>query len=109
VAFLPEDSEIGIGKLGTFSFPKGFYVYTGSALSSLKGRIGRHLGKDKKLKWHIDYFLEKAVSIAFVPIAASEREECEINSKFLTEGEVVAKGFGSSDCSCISHLVHLGD
>jgi sugar fermentation stimulation protein A len=109
VAFLPEDSDIEIGKLGTFSFPKGFYVYTGSALSSLEGRIGRHLGKDKKLRWHIDYFLERADSLGFVPIVSSERKECEINSRFLEEGESVAKGFGSSDCSCISHLVYLGD
>ena len=109
VAFLPEDSEIEIGKLGTFSFPKGYYVYTGSALSSLEGRIGRHLGKEKRLKWHIDYFLERAVSMGFMPIVSSEREECEINSRFLDEGEVVVKGFGSSDCGCISHLVHLGD
>lgn len=108
VAFLPEDSEIEIAKLGTFTFPKGFYVYTGSALSSLEGRIGRHLGKDKKMRWHIDYFLERAVPLGFVPIVSSEREECGINSKFLKEGVIVAKGFGSSDCSCTSHLVFLG-
>ena len=109
VAFLPEDSDIEIGKLGTFSFPRGFYVYTGSAMSSLEGRIGRHLRKDKKLKWHIDYFLDRAVSIAFLPIISSEREECDINSRFLEEGESVVKGFGSSDCGCASHLTYLGD
>lgn len=109
MAFLPEDSDIEIGKLGTFSFSKGFYVYTGSALSSLEGRIGRHLRKDKRLKWHIDYFLEEAISLGFMPIVSPEREECEINSRFLEEGESVAKGFGSSDCNCISHLVYLGD
>ncbi len=108
-AFLPEDSDIEIGKLGTFSFPAGLYVYTGSAMSSLEGRIGRHLGKEKKLKWHIDYFLEKAISLGFMPIVSSEKKECEINSRFLEEGESVVKGFGSSDCNCISHLVYLGD
>ena len=109
MAFLPEDSDIEIARLGSFSFPRGFYVYTGSALSSLEGRIGRHLSREKKMKWHIDYFLENAEPLGFIPIASLEKEECEINSKFLEKGRVVAKGFGSSDCNCLSHLVYLGD
>lgn len=108
-AFLPEDSVIEVARLGTFSFPKGLYVYTGSALSSLEGRISRHLRKEKKMRWHIDYFLERAEPMGFVPIISSKREECSINSKFLERGEIVAKGFGSSDCDCPSHLVYLGD
>ncbi|MEE9116215.1 MAG: GIY-YIG nuclease family protein [Thermoplasmata archaeon] len=108
-AFLPEDADIEIAKLGTFSFRRGMYVYTGSALSSLEGRIGRHIGKEKKMKWHIDFFLEMAEVLGFISIVSSKREECSINSKFLEEGEVLAKGFGSSDCRCPSHLVYLGD
>ncbi|MEE9223468.1 MAG: GIY-YIG nuclease family protein [Thermoplasmata archaeon] len=108
-AFLPEDTDIEIAKLGTFSFRRGMYVYTGSALSSLEGRIGRHIGKEKKMKWHIDFFLEEAEALGFISIVSSKREECSINSKFLEEGEVLAKGFGSSDCGCPSHLVYLGD
>jgi len=109
VAFLPEDCEIEVGKLGTFLFPSGLYVYTGSGLSSLEGRIGRHLGKEKKKKWHIDYFLERAAPVGFLPLISSEKKECKINSVFLKKGKVVAKGFGSSDCKCPSHLVYLGD
>lgn len=108
-AFLEEDSEIEIGKLGTFHFPSGLYVYTGSALSSLEGRIGRHLRIEKKMRWHIDYLLEKATPVGFVPILSSKRKECLVNSRLLEKGEVVAKGFGSSDCDCDSHLVYLGD
>jgi sugar fermentation stimulation protein A len=108
-AFLPEDSDIEIAKLGTFSFPRGMYVYTGSALSSLESRIGRHIGKEKKMKWHIDFFLEEAEALGFIPIVSTEREECSVNSKFLEKGNVLAKGFGSSDCKCPSHLVYLGD
>jgi sugar fermentation stimulation protein A len=108
-AFLREDTDIEIAKLGTFSFPRGMYIYTGSALSSLEGRIGRHLGKEKKMKWHMDFFLEEAEPLGFIPIVSSDREECSINSKFLEKGKVLAKGFGSSDCRCPSHLVFLGD
>jgi sugar fermentation stimulation protein A len=109
VAYLLGDCEIEIGRLGSFHFPSGFYVYTGSGLSSLEGRIGRHLGKEKKNKWHIDYFLERAAPVAFLPLTSSEQSECEINSMFLQKGEVVAIGFGSSDCKCPSHLVYVGD
>lgn len=109
VAFLSEDCEIEIGMLGTFHFPSGLYVYTGSGLSSLEGRIGRHLGMGKKKKWHIDYFLEKAAPVGFLPLAPSVQNECKVNSVFLRKGKVIAKGFGSSDCSCPSHLVYLGD
>lgn len=109
VAFLPEDREIEVARLGTFRFPSGLYVYTGSALSSLEGRITRHLGKDKRKKWHIDYFLGKADPVGFLPFVSSKKEECSINSKYLKDGRVVAKGFGSSDCNCPSHLVYLSD
>lgn len=109
VAFLPEDTEIEVARLGIFRFPSGLYVYTGSALSSLESRILRHLGRDKKKRWHIDYFLERAEPVSFLPFVSSKREECLINSKFLKDGKVVAKGFGSSDCNCPSHLVYLSD
>ena len=46
-----------IGALGECSFPKGDYIYTGSAMKNLKSRIARHRRKDKKLRWHIDYLL----------------------------------------------------
>jgi sugar fermentation stimulation protein A len=108
-AFLPEDTDIEIARLGTFSFPRGMYIYTGSALSSLEGRIGRHLGREKKMKWHIDFFLEEAEASGFIPIVSTKKEECSINSKFLENGGIIAKGFGSSDCDCSSHLVYLGD
>jgi len=43
-------------------FPKGYYCYTGSARGSgstnLKHRIGRHLKKEKRMFWHIDYVLK---------------------------------------------------
>ena len=52
---LKQDSTVQIGKFGTFEFPAGYYVYTGSAKRNLEARIQRHLSKEKRLKWHIDY------------------------------------------------------
>jgi len=54
---LLKDSEIKVGSLGTISFKKGFYVYVGSAMGGLEQRINRHLRKNKKTFWHIDYLL----------------------------------------------------
>ena len=52
--------DIRIGQLGTFTFPEGQYVYTGSAKNNIDARVQRHLRKDKKLQWHIDYLLNSA-------------------------------------------------
>ena len=44
-----------VGKLGSLYFKKGYYLYVGSAKRGLEARIKRHLRKDKKIFWHIDY------------------------------------------------------
>ncbi len=114
IIFLSQGKKITIGKLGIAFFPAGYHVYTGSALgrssTSLFGRIRRHLSKEKKKHWHIDYLLDTSIS-KVVHVILSEttlRKEHEVvnnleaNSKFRT----IMKGFGSSDCrsGCIAHL-----
>ncbi|MCP4265694.1 MAG: DUF123 domain-containing protein, partial [Candidatus Brocadiaceae bacterium] len=49
---LSKKKEIEIGRLGTFVFPKGYYVYTGSAQNGLEKRINRHYSSEKKFHWH---------------------------------------------------------
>ena len=99
--------SIQIGKLGTFHFPKGYYMYTGSAQKNMSARIERHLKKDKPLRWHIDYLtIHPAAEI--IDVRRSDMEECELNQ--LIGGEIIVPGFGSSDCTshCGSHLKFLG-
>ena len=58
---LEKDKTIKIGKkLGNIQFKQGKYVYVGSAMNSLFGRIRRHLSDEKKLHWHVDYLLKHA-------------------------------------------------
>ena len=57
---LKDKETIQIGKLGKIDFMKGFYVYIGSAINGLEQRINRHLRKEKKLHWHIDFLLKSA-------------------------------------------------
>ena len=107
---LSDQCEITVGKLGTFPFAAGYYVYFGSALNSLEGRLQRHLRPDKKLHWHIDY-LFRAASIVQVWWTQNEnRQECVWTQLALRHMDVMAPilGFGSSDCRhCPSHLVYL--
>ena len=80
---LTGERSLQVGRLGTCSFPPGFYLYAGSARGGLGPRLRRHLLRKKPFRWHIDYL----------------RQEARVRE--------VVKGFGSSDCRCSSHLVHL--
>ncbi len=108
--FLNKTKLIKIGKLGTIKFKKGYYVYVGSALSGLKNRIKRHLltsqGKTKNLFWHIDYLLnDRKTKILEVWVKESKKkEECKIAKRI--KGKPIV-GFGSSDCTCLSHLFYF--
>lgn len=102
-----QDSTIQIGKLGTFQFPAGYYVYTGSAKRNLEARIQRHLSKTKTLKWHIDYLLN-APRVEITHVTRYTAPECEVNQQGL--GTVLIPHFGATDCraGCDSHLKYLG-
>jgi len=97
-----------IGSLGKIKFDKGNYVYVGSALNNLEKRINRHLKTRKKKFWHIDYLLEnRNVKIKDIFYKKSaKKEECAIAKKLSRIGEGI-KNFGSSDCSCKSHLFKI--
>jgi Uri superfamily endonuclease len=102
---LDKDSIIVIGKMPPVKFPGGFYCYVGSAMNNLEKRICRHQSQDKALKWHIDWLLEHAKIMGIKKIESQKRLECELNRDVedLSEGTVMSN-FGSSDCSCKTHL-----
>jgi len=108
---LDKPKRIRVGKLGVFTFPAGRYIYTGSAMNGLIGRLRRHLKKRKKLHWHIDYLLRHAKIETIFVLETGERVECQLNSLTLSlpNAKVVVKGFGCSDCRCSSHLVYFGE
>lgn len=99
--------RITIGRLGTFEFAAGTYVYTGSARRNFEARIARHQRKAKPLRWHIDYLLA-ARGVRILRVVRSCRAECVLNQA--TAGQISIAGFGASDCraGCGSHLRHLG-
>ena len=107
---LGSDKRISVGKLGKINFKKGYYLYVGSGQNSLGTRIARHLRKRKKKFWHIDYLLaERKARIKEVWVAEDKRIECLAARKILEEANtpLLAKKFGSRDCSCPTHLFYL--
>jgi len=119
IIFLSREICVNVGKLGQQKFPKGYYTYTGSALgkgsSSLRHRISRHLQKEKRNFWHIDFLLanENATVKAVVAAETNEKLECNLNRYIKGKGgaKILVKRFGASDCreNCESHLLYFGE
>ena len=105
---LNRNEPIGVGKKGEIQFKKGVYVYVGSALNSLGGRIRRHLRKNKKMHWHVDYLLDNSSSgvIDVFFNADGVKHECELAREISVSGDGV-EGFGCSDCKCLAHLFYF--
>ncbi len=111
---LDEQRTIGVGRLGAFEFPAGWYLYAGSAHGSggLRARLARHrrrLVEGKRAHWHVDALREEAHWGGAWGRASDERLECDWAAALrgLAGASVVAPGFGASDCRCRAHLVHV--
>ncbi|MBU5689274.1 MAG: GIY-YIG nuclease family protein [Candidatus Aenigmarchaeota archaeon] len=106
---LKNDQIIKIGSLGKIYFKKGYYCYIGSAFGrsiNIENRVSRHLRKNKKIRWHIDYFLKnKKTKIIDILIFENRKIECFL-AKILSKKFKPIKKFGSSDCKCISHFYY---
>jgi Uri superfamily endonuclease len=105
-----EDTDVDVGAMGRLTFKKGLYAYVGSAQNNLEQRVKRHLRSEKRKFWHVDYLLGgEAVKVVEVLTRHAEKaEECAIAGVIGERGEPI-EGFGSSDCSCRSHLFRIGD
>jgi Uri superfamily endonuclease len=99
-----------VGSLGRINLTEGTYVYLGSAQNGIEKRVKRHLKKDKRKFWHIDYLLEnrntRVVRVLFKE--TDKTQECKFAKEIATKNEPV-RGFGCSDCKCGSHLFLIKD
>ena len=107
------ETVLDVGRLGRVVFPAGHYVYTGRDGSGSGLRIARHMKKEKRCRWHIDY-LTSSDDVTFLEgIVHGSRgdRECDVNRRIcgLPGAQVLTPGFGSSDCrrGCRSHLVYF--
>lgn len=102
------DREITVGALGPHLFRAGTYCYVGSAKGGLDQRVGRHLRREKKIRWHIDYLTTVCDSSRAWESYPDPVPECELAR--IAErcgGTPELDGFGCSDCGCRSHLFRV--
>ena len=77
---LERDVTLATGRLGEISYPRGWYVYLGSAMGGISGRLKHHLGPHTRIFWHIDYILPKGKPVAVVVGETDQRVECQLAS-----------------------------
>jgi len=104
ISYVKKAIIVDIGKIGRIDFKKGYYLYVGSAKTNLAKRIERHKRRKKKIFWHIDYLRDKAEFYASLPIVSSVPLECHIADSLKDIADWTIDRFGSSDCSCETHL-----
>ena len=106
---LPEDRTITIGSMGNLFFPKGYYLYTGSARKNLAKRLERHIRKRKNLFWHIDYLREAADHCLALPFRTEDDLEHDLAEAMSRITPRSVPRFGASDCHCASHLFAMDE
>lgn len=108
---LPCPAVIGVGRLGHFPFPAGWYAYAGSAHGpgGLAARISRHLRSSKPLHWHVDYLRAYALPVKVWYAIGTQKRECAWAQTLsdLSGASIPAPRFGASDCHCPAHLIHF--
>jgi Uri superfamily endonuclease len=112
---MKQDASLKVGRLGSFPFAAGYYVYLGSAHGpgGLRGRLKHHLSAVKSPHWHLDW-LRQAASVKTIVYALSDiSHECAWSQEIgrLARVSVPVPGFGSSDCrhACAAHLYYFSE
>ena len=103
---------ITVGRIGRPQLRPGYYLYVGSAFGpgGLRARIGHHLRRAVRPRWHIDY-LRRYTRLEGVWYCCGSRCEHEWAAAIsaIPGVEVEMLGFGSSDCRCRSHLYWVSE
>ena len=85
---------------------RGIYIYVGSAKRGMQARLARHVRKEKKLFWHID-FVTSRPDVTVKAIFLSSGKECATLTEISNLGVLFGRRLGASDCTCPSHFVHI--
>lgn len=102
-----------VGRLGSFSFPPGNYLYLGSAFGpgGLQARLRHHARVSAKPHWHLDALRPHVTLQGGWYCTGARLLECIWSQSLVDVAGVLvpAPGFGASDCrmGCPSHLLAL--
>ena len=113
VLFLRPGSSgtIRVGSLGEMELGPGLYAYVGSGFGpgGVEARLGRHLAGGDAVHWHVDYLRRRSTPAEAWLTRDPIRREHEWAAALseMPRASVPMDGFGASDCSCPSHLVHF--
>ncbi len=110
LVFSNSPCSLRVGSLGKVRFRGGWHVYVGSARGPGGfARVSRHrrlaLARDRVPRWHVDHLLvSPCFALRHLLCGPSGGDlECAL-AGMLAGGGIPS--FGSSDCSCESHLFH---
>jgi Uri superfamily endonuclease len=106
-----DQQQLQIGRLGGMQLSKGWYVYVGSAFGpgGVAARVSRHLQRHKTRHWHIDHLIW-ATTVREIWYSQRQRdlEHCWAQAALdQPAARNLLRGFGASDCQCLSHLVRF--
>jgi Uri superfamily endonuclease len=106
--WLDAPCDLAVGSIGPVHLAAGYYLYVGSALGGLGGRLRRYIDGPKRIHWHIDYLLQAAQIVEIWYHLGPERLECVWVDRLGAEGSLATPvmRFGSSDCLCPTHLMY---
>jgi sugar fermentation stimulation protein A len=94
---LPRTQVIAIGRLGSFTLRRGFYLYVGSAQRNLEARLARHSRRRKPLRWQIDYLSTRAPLVDALVLRRPKRWECRLAALLAKHYPRPIAQFGASD------------
>jgi Uri superfamily endonuclease len=98
---------IQVGRWGQLDLQPGYYLYVGSSFGSggVRARVSRHLRREKRKHWHIDYLREHVTpEEVWISYAANRLEHKWAGILFELPEMLPVQDFGCSDCGCYSHL-----
>ncbi|MGQ9856351.1 MAG: GIY-YIG nuclease family protein [Fervidobacterium sp.] len=95
-------TELKVSK-NSWNLMPGLYAYIGSAMNNIEKRILRHLRKNKRKHWHIDYLTEVGEVICAVMFPSENRIEETISKMFSKRFELIP-GFGATDLDVDTNL-----
>ncbi len=105
------EARVKVGRLGRITFAAGYYAYVGRAFGpgGLAARLAHHLRLAAAPHWHMDFLRPHGVvDKIWWGYTAPDCEHLWARGLMKLRGaSTPVRGFGSSDCRCAAHLIHL--